>query len=58
MRLKTYDDGEVGVDLSELLENTNVTVEDVHWYEVEMIDRQIQITLYDIDKKKIKVEKC
>lgn len=45
------------LDLNEILKNTNVKIEDVAYYEFEdAYDNQLVLTLYDKNKKKIKVD--
>lgn len=52
---KDKDTGEQYLDLKEVLEGTNVKFEDVEYYKMEKLGESIVLTIYDKDKKQIKI---
>ena len=57
INVKTYDDGEVGFDLEDLLEGTTTRAATVKFYEVIDHGRDFVVTLYNKNKRKIKLRR-
>lgn len=61
IELKTYDDGEVGFDIQDILKGTTTRLSTVKYYNLETFeDKQLIVTLYNKNKRKIKLrmKKC
>lgn len=57
IKVKQSDDGECYFDIHEVLTGTNVSPEDVEYYELDIIEgtEQLRLTLYDKDRNQLKV---
>ncbi len=57
IKLKQYEDGELGFDLYDLLEGTSVKPCTVKYYKIECLEEnRFSVTLYNKAKRKIKVK--
>lgn len=57
IEVKTFDDGEVGFEMSDLLQGTTTRLSTVQYYSIEKIGESIAITLYNKNKRKIKLKR-
>ena len=55
--VKTFDDGEVGFEMSDLLQGMTTRLSTVQYYSIEKIGESIAITLYNKNKRKIKLKR-
>ena len=57
IKLKQYDDGELGFDLYDLLDGTTVRPSTVKYYKIDCLEENsFSVTLYNKAKRKIKVK--
>lgn len=57
IQLKTFEDGEVGFDMVDLLQGTTTRLSTVQYYSLEKIGESIAVTLYNKNKRKIKLKR-
>ncbi len=57
VRLKTYDDGEVGLDVADILQGTTTRLSTVKFYSIDLLpDKSFTVVLYNKNKRKIKLK--
>lgn len=57
VKLKTYDDGEVGLDIEDILEGTTTRPSTVKYYSIKEDGKNVVVTFYNKNKRKIKIRR-
>lgn len=56
VKVKTYDDGEVGIDIEDILQGTTTRLSTVKYYSIDKIGKSLRVVLYNKNKRKIKLK--